>query len=1561
MLQTKLEDLKNNVHAILKTLECAICLELLRNPVSTGCGHFFCRFCITEVLQSNYRTPCPLCKKSFTRRGIQDALQRNSIISAAKKLAETCGHLAGIDFFPLKNSQIDNRNKRTSSCAEFSNEQQIVAKKVYKTSSAKKRKSHEKDNEDGIVVGDFSVVPDVGKDDTKSYVEGQYVIPNDIVPSSNKHSCQSFEDSDSNDLPDLKELFERHSASKAAVDQPSNAEKCQKRSLSPVAPGRKMKETKISENAKNEKGTQNIDIASIISPSIISDQTSVMMQNSTNDQNVNKFTNFADKNSDVKSLKIKRKKQMNMQERRLKNRNIALRNKTNELNVVDSTENENVTMKVQESDKKTDSVVQKDKDNIKFSNEVIKENKKVNDIDLFLSPTKETNYQNGSVSTRDNCKSFKNTKRARNSKSRNKCEKNTNSVNTTEEHLILNLKEAENYKLTLSNNTIPSTVLESNISNNEECYSLNEVNLLVSNNAQDNIIEKTVEKCVHYDDIADTAISVQSVDSPKTNKSELSSRSPGWSKVKQVGKDFRVKKFSKLSVEKNSSNSNLTEVTNMDIDLIRCDVPSNETSINECSKLNKLDINSTSKDNCSGSLLGVKYKNPLVENEKQMETKDAEHFKSTSEKVEMIIKPVRHSKLLRETADYFNAEAVSANNSKTESFQANEQNKGNTNKLDEAYTDKNAFKNYSSPCDLPNKSVIIEQQNINTRMPPNGCGSPLIDSRLISTQLVDNMNTNSLHDVEISVLKENNEILNSLNGDINNQSQNKNSNLEIEYFNTENKAVEFSVKQMSNSDTSAVKETLFEANKSLNDCLNDKEIINLNSNSPSEEMFLKPNLEMLPKTDARKERLLSKFSKISKCEITATESVINEDDNVYYTEHSQQTSQRLLEYGDNIYGQQNPFLDYVAPMNVPLHCTTKLSSDVTKFSGIGSKRKSWSHQIEKFDLARFMLSRQNIEKTKVLKRTCLTLEEIHEAFDNSNMSRTTETICSLPFLSGEYRLEVCVSEETLNISVLKVLETANDAPDTVPSKSDTLLVSEKSIQTSNNNSPLKSSVTILPSSNTESEVSLPDQLTFDHNLKGKNDPFPYLNNFSDSESTEQFPSDAKVSCLNDSEIFPYFKPLSSDQSTNRNERYHSVNLDIVNVNEIKKATQSISHHTNTSNHVNDGDCNTMNEMMVNESNQNISDIAEIRDSFQSLPPTQPYLGNKNSVESCKKYSLNGTSGGKEPVTVELESNFLSNEKAVDTIKELNKKHAESEKIKSKVQLSNNEVKSVTSHASDEDVDSISLFKKTATAYSDYSKLTDCEGLSSDPDMAFATELVAPLKNIAAKMNEESNVNDCQEKQVKRNIFPEMPVLSRDKSSLSEFEELVANMSKNSSSYNSTPKPSRLSLKSKQNSKKFKRIKKYDSDEDSDSSQSSKNEPHTATRSLTKNEAQEISSESANIKNKESFESPQEQSTFSEDTNVNSSEIAMEIEDLDKKILSVVEKLKQCGRADLLKQDNLEKLNINVGKESPSKQKDEDFDISGDSEDSTDIFLQSVPPTPPDNSNSIFKPARLNQG
>ena len=40
--------------------ECPICLSDFTNPVTTKCGHVFCRHCISEALQ--HSSFCPTCK-----------------------------------------------------------------------------------------------------------------------------------------------------------------------------------------------------------------------------------------------------------------------------------------------------------------------------------------------------------------------------------------------------------------------------------------------------------------------------------------------------------------------------------------------------------------------------------------------------------------------------------------------------------------------------------------------------------------------------------------------------------------------------------------------------------------------------------------------------------------------------------------------------------------------------------------------------------------------------------------------------------------------------------------------------------------------------------------------------------------------------------------------------------------------------------------------------------------------------------------------------------------------------------------------------------------------------------------------------------------------------------------------------------------------------------------------------------------------------------------------------------------------------------------------------------
>ncbi|XP_070711565.1 E3 ubiquitin-protein ligase TRIM21-like [Pempheris klunzingeri] len=47
---------------------CSICLDVLTDPVTTPCGHNFCKTCITEHWNTNDRFLCPVCKEAFTTR-----------------------------------------------------------------------------------------------------------------------------------------------------------------------------------------------------------------------------------------------------------------------------------------------------------------------------------------------------------------------------------------------------------------------------------------------------------------------------------------------------------------------------------------------------------------------------------------------------------------------------------------------------------------------------------------------------------------------------------------------------------------------------------------------------------------------------------------------------------------------------------------------------------------------------------------------------------------------------------------------------------------------------------------------------------------------------------------------------------------------------------------------------------------------------------------------------------------------------------------------------------------------------------------------------------------------------------------------------------------------------------------------------------------------------------------------------------------------------------------------------------------------------------------------------
>uniref|UniRef100_UPI0009B4D377 tripartite motif-containing protein 47-like n=1 Tax=Monopterus albus TaxID=43700 RepID=UPI0009B4D377 len=47
---------------------CSICLDVFTDPVSTPCGHNYCKICITHHWHVNVPYKCPMCKKAFKKR-----------------------------------------------------------------------------------------------------------------------------------------------------------------------------------------------------------------------------------------------------------------------------------------------------------------------------------------------------------------------------------------------------------------------------------------------------------------------------------------------------------------------------------------------------------------------------------------------------------------------------------------------------------------------------------------------------------------------------------------------------------------------------------------------------------------------------------------------------------------------------------------------------------------------------------------------------------------------------------------------------------------------------------------------------------------------------------------------------------------------------------------------------------------------------------------------------------------------------------------------------------------------------------------------------------------------------------------------------------------------------------------------------------------------------------------------------------------------------------------------------------------------------------------------------
>ncbi|XP_044274666.1 breast cancer type 1 susceptibility protein isoform X2 [Varanus komodoensis] len=99
VMDSSISEIHGMLLALQKNLECPICLEVMKEPVSTNCAHIFCRFCALKLLkQRNGVTQCPLCNAKVTKRSLREDVRFKEVIKVVLETVRAYEHDTGLKF-----------------------------------------------------------------------------------------------------------------------------------------------------------------------------------------------------------------------------------------------------------------------------------------------------------------------------------------------------------------------------------------------------------------------------------------------------------------------------------------------------------------------------------------------------------------------------------------------------------------------------------------------------------------------------------------------------------------------------------------------------------------------------------------------------------------------------------------------------------------------------------------------------------------------------------------------------------------------------------------------------------------------------------------------------------------------------------------------------------------------------------------------------------------------------------------------------------------------------------------------------------------------------------------------------------------------------------------------------------------------------------------------------------------------------------------------------------------------------------------------------------------------